>query len=529
MTITHAMSIDLNWEAATSGPDGEELAERIRSFVHEKFQTVPLPRFIRSVNVHSFEFGSIAPELEIKDICDPFVDFYEEDDSDDDDDHDGDDNDTTSDASSDQATAANQRGIPRDGQHKDGNSELNNTYQDHLRTTQWVTGQDSHQSPLRSPIGLGDHLNAQFRSSTPTILPGVTSNLGYHLMMGSLSGAQTPLGAVAGATPFATTGWPDAVNGSTTVATAGGGRDNGSPSRPSTANTNPTHLSHGRSAAGSSSNNTSNDPTVIYNEQASSTTATTKPAKTKAHALKDGDQPRDKKSPVIADPQEEPAPPHMRERRPEDFQIICRVKYSGDVKLSLTAEILLDYPMPSFVGLPLKLNITGITFNGVAVVAYIRRRAHLCFLSPEDADALLGDDDDVHEQVYHHHHDQRQENHTAYATTDSTGPATSTSDDNNINNNNHHHHHSNNNNDNDIDDNDNVNNNNTHSENPPPHHKRRFGSLLQQIRVESEIGRKENGKQVLKNVGKVERFVLDQVRRIFEDEFVFPSYWTFLV
>jgi len=54
-------------------------------------------------------------------------------------------------------------------------------------------------------------------------------------------------------------------------------------------------------------------------------------------------------------------------------------------------------------------------------------------------------------------------------------------------------------------------------------------SLLQQIRVESEIGRKENGKQVLKNVGKVERFILDQVRRIFEEEFVFPSSWTFLL
>jgi hypothetical protein len=27
----------------------------------------------------------------------------------------------------------------------------------------------------------------------------------------------------------------------------------------------------------------------------------------------------------------------------------------------------------------------------------------------------------------------------------------------------------------------------------------------------------------------VERFVLEQVRRIFEEEFVYPSFWTFLV
>lgn len=55
------------------------------------------------------------------------------------------------------------------------------------------------------------------------------------------------------------------------------------------------------------------------------------------------------------------------------------------------------------------------------------------------------------------------------------------------------------------------------------------GGMLKEIKVESEIGERGKGKQVLKNVGKVERFVLDQVRRIFEEEFVFPSTWTFLV
>lgn len=55
------------------------------------------------------------------------------------------------------------------------------------------------------------------------------------------------------------------------------------------------------------------------------------------------------------------------------------------------------------------------------------------------------------------------------------------------------------------------------------------GGMLKEIKVESEIGEKGKGKQVLKNVGKVERFVLEQVRRIFEEEFVFPSTWTFLV
>jgi len=126
--------------------------------------------------------------------------------------------------------------------------------------------------------------------------------------------------------------------------------------------------------------------------------------------------------------------------------------------------------MPSFVGIPLQLNITGLTFDGVAILAYIRKRMHFCFLSPEDAQTLTSEAPNTD---------------TASATTPSkTGPIKKPGN---------------------------------------------MWGLLQEIKVESEIGRKGDGKQSLKNVGKVEKFVLEQVRRIFEEEFVFPSFWTFLV
>ena len=51
--------------------------------------------------------------------------------------------------------------------------------------------------------------------------------------------------------------------------------------------------------------------------------------------------------------------------------------------------------------------------------------------------------------------------------------------------------------------------------------------MLRDIRLESEIG--ERGKGVLKNVGKVERFLLEQGRRIISEEFVFPSFYTFIL
>jgi mitochondrial distribution and morphology protein 12 len=146
--------------------------------------------------------------------------------------------------------------------------------------------------------------------------------------------------------------------------------------------------------------------------------------------------------------------------------VLCQLLIS--TRSTLTAEILLDYPMPSFVGIPLQLNITGLTFDGVAIVAYIRKRMHFCFLSPEDAETLTSD-------IF---------NAESPSTPIKAGP---------------------------------------------PKQAVGMGGLLQEIKVESEIGRKGEGKQSLKNLGKVEKFVLEQVRRIFEEEFVFPSFWTFLV
>ncbi|KAI9932088.1 hypothetical protein ASPWEDRAFT_171786 [Aspergillus wentii DTO 134E9] len=423
------MSIDVNWGTATSGPDGEALAERIRSFIHDKFQQVALPRFIRSVQVHSFDFGTIPPDLEIKDFCEPFADFYEEDEDDE-----------ASDLSEDLVSEP-------DSQWARTNSGLSESpFRDDLPMNHPLRDPFEHDyrlSPLRSPRPLGEHLNPHFlpRAGTPGI-PGGTSTLGYHLMsLGGLSGTQTPLAAVAGGTPFAS-GWSDSGIGP------------GSQSRQYAA----AQQQHQRA-----------EPDIDTSNSAS------RPSTANTHPSQDGDAAvgNDHGSHQGQDEPLDPSPEHpfhlpcMRERKPEDFQVLCHAKYAGDIRLSLTAEILLDYPMPSFVGLPLMLNVTGLTFDGVAVIAYIRKRVHFCFLSAEDADALIGSD-------------QQEGGGGA-----SGGDASAS--------------------------------------------QKRQGGLLQEIRVESEIGRKEDGKQVLKNVGKVERFVLAQVRRIFEEELVYPSFWTFLV
>lgn len=168
--------------------------------------------------------------------------------------------------------------------------------------------------------------------------------------------------------------------------------------------------------------------------------------------------------------------------------------------------------MPSFVGIPLKLQITGLSFDGVALVAYLRGRGggdggeggelvsgqssrqeekrkrkrkgrsdvvHFCFLGREDAGLVVGE----REAASHLDGEDQSKSDGKGQGQGQREEATS----------------------------------------------KKGGGLLREIRVESQIGRQEGGKQVLKNVGKVEKFVLEQVRRIVEEEFVWPSFWTFLV
>lgn len=454
------MSIDLNWAALTTGSDGEALAATIKDFIHARFQSTPLPRFIKSVTVHSFAFGDTPPEVEIKDICDPLPDFYEgsEDEEDEDENadehHDG--------------HAAHGWEKPRRDQHVTA-PPLPLQTQPHQKQQNHTQGHGQAQAhglphiDMRPLMGLRSHtdlpaMGSPFLGASTPGIPGGTSNLSYfHSQLapgrsGPGGGSQTPLAAVAGAQM----GWPGADYGGYGYGYGYGVRP-GHKRNQSTGDSRP-----GTGGTDAGGERVLREKHSVSTLAASSVATTTLRPRTQDGLLEES---------VSGDGGDEGAsdgsgPRRFRERRVEDLQTVFRVRYSGDVRLSLTAEILLDYPMPSFVGIPVKLNITGLSFDGVAVLAYIRKRAHFCFLSPEDAVAAIGAEGEE----------------AGLGMPEGKGQGGL-----------------------------------------------RMGGLLQEIKVESEIGQRENGKQVLKNVGKVEKFVLEQVRRIFEDEFVYPSFWTFLV
>lgn len=431
------MSVDINWDAITGGAERGDLANAVRDFVHERFQQIPLPRFIHAVKVHSFDFGSVAPDITIKDICDPLPDFYEIDESDDS----SIDGDARHDDGLDEAAPRNASstltgeqsrrvGAPRDRASENQSANATGRKVRAPTLDPRLSNLTLHREGPGPPSAYG--------ATTPGI-PGGTSNLSYfHLPLSAgLSGTNTPLAAVAGAQ-------------------LGGARLDRSLTTPldSMYDSHHRHTSSQHSITPpSSANSNSRPPSQQQHDQNGVNSEASK-----------GSVPLDEASGVAS-------PRRVREQSPEDIQVVTHMTYAGDITMSLTTEILVDYPMPSFVGIPLKLNLTGVSFDGVALLAYIRKRAHFCFLAPDDADALVGRD-------------------TAL---DGTSPGTGQ---------------------------DGL---------PSTTPRGKIGGLFEEIKIESEIGQKENGKQVLKNVGKVEKFILEQVRNIFEDELVYPSFWTFLV
>jgi distribution and morphology protein 12 len=499
------MSIDLNWDTLTGGPDGVALAESIRDFIHTKFQAVPLPRFIKSVTVHDFAFGSIPPRIVLKDICDPLPDFYEENSEADD----LDDEESGEEGDEAEGEGNEDEGVPdairaaerrrRDeqrrrlgrGQHSGGGGSGSQSASSLPGTTgpEYPFPPQIHTAGLRSAPGTPD-LSSPFFGlgvSTPGIHGGAT-NMHYfpsHIATG-WSGTQTPLAAATGAQHL--NGWLESgyLHHSSSPSSHGntgygGGGGHGRGPGHHTRNTSQGSISIGDFPSSSMSMT----PAPPLREKHSVSTLAPTSAGTSRPPTRDtafvgsaideeGYSDDDENGAGRGggnDDGDGDGMGNYREPRVEDMQAVFRIKYAGDVKLLLTAEILLDYPMPSFVGIPVKLNITGLSFDGVGVVANIRKRVHFCFLSPEDAMAAVGEDDDD---------DEEGENVEGGGTGEKR-------------------------------------------------ERGRMGGLLQEIKVESEIGQREGSKQSLKNVGKVERFVLEQVRRIFEEEFVYPSFWTFLV
>ena len=194
-------------------------------------------------------------------------------------------------------------------------------------------------------------------------------------------------------------------------------------------------------------------------------------------------------SPAISDdhpsstPLDQPLPPPPPENPHPNLQLHLHINWHSNLRITLTTSLLINYPSPIFMSLPIKLSVTGLEFDGEIAVAYEgeRKRIHLCILDDLDPYGPAGD---------------RPKRDSASATS-ATPP--------------------------DLDD-----------ESPSSGIPQRPGKplpvgqrLLPSIYIESEIGQAD--KHVLKNVTRVERFIQDVIRKTVEEELVFPNFHTLVM
>lgn len=86
------MSFDIQWDTICND---EELALSFKEFLNSKLSTLELPHYLDNLQVIDFKFGNAAPEITIRDIGLPFNEFYSNSDNEDEDDDEFVENDST--------------------------------------------------------------------------------------------------------------------------------------------------------------------------------------------------------------------------------------------------------------------------------------------------------------------------------------------------------------------------------------------------------------------------------------------------
>lgn len=133
--------------------------------------------------------------------------------------------------------------------------------------------------------------------------------------------------------------------------------------------------------------------------------------------------------------------------RDDDVQVLFRVKYSGDIRIGVEATLRLNYPSDDVVLLPMKLHLSHIQINSLAIMTYIKKSIYLSVICD------LGDDDHAVAR---------------------TG--------------------------------------------------RERLDIIRDVKIDSEIGHHDTNGAALRNVGKVDRFIVDKIRSLLKAEIAWPSW-----
>lgn len=194
-----------------------------------------------------------------------------------------------------------------------------------------------------------------------------------------------------------------------------------------------------------------------------------------------------------------------------NLQLHFQINWQSNLRITITTCLLINYPSPMFMSLPIKLSVTGIVFSGEVAVAYEgeRRRVHLCILDDLDPYGPAAKRDyTVHPSSSS---SASASGDHAAASADSSPLETlptpvSLAD---------------------LDEDGSGSGGGGGGGGRPAKPLPIGQRLLPSIIIESEIGQAD--KHVLKNVTRVERFIQDVIRKTVEEELVFPNFHTLVM
>ena len=425
------MSIDLEWNRLDPS-----LADTLVDLLNRQLANTTRPSFIGPIEVTSFDFGANAPDIELVDLRDIYRDFLE-----DDEDEDG------SDIGGGGGTSS-ARAPPFPGDD-DGEEE------DDDDGFEWVS--------RKAVRGKG--------------IVGADDGPAYHLLPPHV---RYGAAAAAGGMGF----------GMSHMGMHGVGvRDIWSPAFANLADLRPAYPS----------------PSLYLSALSAVSASATPPAALAASRVPDrltGGAAEDASSEAVASSTRPPsgsdpsAPPTDALQQPPapapaphpNLQLHMHITWHSNLRLTLTTSLLINYPSPMFMALPIKLSVTGLLFTGEVVVGYegARRRVHLCIVDELDPYGPLGGAERPKRGTPSSAGTPVEDDAPPPPPTPST-PASA----------------------------------GPRAGKPLPVGQR----LLPTIYIESEIGQAD--KHVLKNVTRVERFIQDVIRKTVEEELVFPNFQTF--
>lgn len=168
----------------------------------------------------------------------------------------------------------------------------------------------------------------------------------------------------------------------------------------------------------------------------------------------------------------------LPKRNDNDIQFILEIDYKGDAAIEITVNLLVNYPSTHFITLPIKLKITDLVIHSLAAVAYLENSvflSFLCDLNDTESDYFTPQTTQMRSNITSNLDGMQQPllnggNITEYATSNN---------------------------------------------------KERI-DVIKSVKIDSEIGEIESN--VLRNVGKVEKFLVEQLRSIIRDETAWPSW-----